>query len=95
MYVVVCSGSRIIWMDGKILSFHSGHVTPRPALDWRAFRCDTKVDHGVAAYQRVFFLGALKSMPDKPGLYKVANMANTFQLLPLISLVMSAMTGIE
>lgn len=64
----------------------------------RAFRCNAKVGHEVAAYQRVFSnaaMGPLKSLADKPGLYKLANMANTFQLHTLISLVMSAMESIE
>lgn len=60
----------------------------------RAFHCSSQVFHEVAVYQRGFSNGAmgpLKSLADKPGLYKLANMANTFQLLTLISLVMSAM----
>lgn len=69
-----------------------------PDVSVRAFPCNAKVGHAVAAYQRGFSTGAmgpLKSLADKPGLYKLANMANTFQLLTLISLVMSAMESNE
>lgn len=59
---------------------------------------NAKVFQEVAAYQGGFSNGAmgpLKSLADKPGLYKLANMANTFQVLTLISLVMSDMESIE
>lgn len=61
----------------------------------RAFCCSAESGHMVAANQRPSphgALGPLKSMPDKPGLYKLGNMANTFQSLTLISLVMWAVT---